>query len=478
MSKSRIIPFGYNRATVMPGIAHIGTASFDRSVEAFFTNEVLRYPDQRHWGIRAIMTSPAGKQLYKKLSDDNGLYTLTAFAPDGRRNCFEIGSVVSLLYAPDEPEKAIDAIAAPETRIISLSLGPDGYDISTPEAAHDIAHPGQTPQSHFGFIAEALRRRIKGSGRPVTILSCDNLPHNGDTASKAFMKFFGAQDPSLVLWAEEYVTFPNSVIDRFTPAVSSADVRSLNDRNATCDAAPVQTEEYALWVMEDRFADGRPAWERAGATFTDNLEGYEQMKQTFADGAASMLAYPAFLAGMRKASQALNDPHIRAYIEKYLDADAAPHTAIPHTTDAKTCTKAALARLADDHLQRPLSTLAADGALRIPASLLTLIGKMKADPEADLSRVAFLLAAYRHYLHYQTDDNGERFSIDEPHISAADKKLIMSDDPADFLRIGAFAAAGLTSDARFMAAYSAMVQSIKSEGTMATLSRLSEKDAV
>jgi mannitol 2-dehydrogenase len=130
------------------------------------------------------------------------------------------------------------------------------------------------PTTVFGFIAEGLRlRKSKGNGS-ITILSCDNLQHNGNTAQNAFSSFIEAQDKDLAEWVQQNVTFPNSMVDRITPVTTIEDVKRLNEKSGIADKAPVYCEDFTQWVIEDNFIAGRPAWERVGVTFT----GFSQTK--------------------------------------------------------------------------------------------------------------------------------------------------------------------------------------------------------
>ncbi len=92
--------------------------------------------------------------------------------------------------------------------------------LDNPQVAHDIECP-RDPQTAFGYVAEGLRRRKASGAGPITILSCDNLQHNGNTARRAFMSFVEAQDKELAAWMEENVTFPNSMVDRITSCYPS-----------------------------------------------------------------------------------------------------------------------------------------------------------------------------------------------------------------------------------------------------------------
>ena len=183
------------------------------------------------------------------------------------------------MWAGEDPMGIIKKIASPETKIISMTITEGGYNIDkesgkfildSDSIRYDLDDP-QVPATVFGYIAKGLKLRREREAGPVTILTCDNLQHNGDTARKAFMSFIEAYDKELAKWCERNVTFPNSMVDRITPATLPADIDRLNKANGTDDKAPVYCEDFIQWVIEDKFAAGRPAWEKVGVEFTDDV---------------------------------------------------------------------------------------------------------------------------------------------------------------------------------------------------------------
>ena len=193
------------------------------------------------------------------------------------------------------------------------------------QVAHDLDNP-EHPQTAFGYVAEGLRRRKAVGNGPITILSCDNLQHNGNTARKAFMTFVEHQDKELAAWMKENVTFPNSMVDRITPATRPDDIERLNRQNGTSDEAPVYCEDFIQWVIEDNFIAGRPAWEKVGAEFTDDVTAYENMKLSLLNASHTLLSYPSFLSGYRKVDDAMQRlDKTTEGVKNQLSAEFAPY---------------------------------------------------------------------------------------------------------------------------------------------------------
>lgn len=239
---------GYDRGQVSYGIVHIGVGNFHRAHMEYYTDSLIRSDStQSGWGICGAMLRAEDEYVYRALKSQDGLYTLTVCGRDGIDRAQVIGSLVDLLWAKENPDDIIERIASPEVSIVSMTITEGGYNIDkksgefmvdVPEIARDIAREGK-PVTVFGFLAEGLRRRRENGAGRLTILSCDNLQHNGDTARNAFISFFRCQDPDLASWVEQNVTFPNSMVDRITPATRGDDLKRLDSRNGKIGRAHV-----------------------------------------------------------------------------------------------------------------------------------------------------------------------------------------------------------------------------------------------
>ena len=474
--KPSVISYGYDRSKVKAGILHIGVGNFHRAHEEYLTNLLLEYPDQQEWGICGAMLLPGDERLFRILKKQNLKYTLTVCGRDGHDEAYRIGSLVELLWGVESPEAVLARIADKDIRIITMTITEGGYNMekSTGEfmlddtaVRHDLQNP-QAPQTVFGFIAEGLRRRKAAGGGPVTILSCDNLQHNGNTARKAFTAFIQAQDPELAEWMKDHVTFPNSMVDRITPATRPEDIVRLNEKNGTDDQAPVYCEDFIQWVIEDNFIAGRPAWQKVGAEFTSDVTAYENMKLSLLNASHTLLSYPSFLSGYRKVDDAMHDGRIAEFVRAFMDVDITPYVPAPGNTDLELYKQTLIERFGNRSVSDQIARLCFDGISKFPVYVMPNLIKMIRD-HADLTRVAYLIAAYRHYLKYRTDDRGAVFEIAEPWLTPEDEGLVASDAPMDFLGLSAFRSTDLKSAPEFVGLYQDMVASIREKGAMATL---------
>ncbi|MDE7437239.1 MAG: mannitol dehydrogenase family protein [Muribaculaceae bacterium] len=477
MNSIKVNPVGYDRSKTKSGILHIGVGNFHRAHEEFYTNELIKLdPSQSDWAITGAMLLPSDEKLYKLLKDQNGVYTVTVCGRDGKDEVFEIGSLKDVIWAPEESEKLIETIADPNTKIVSMTITEGGYNIdketgefnlSDEAVKQDLANPS-APSTVFGYLAEGLRRRRDGGGGKVTILTCDNLQHNGNTAKKAFVSFFKAQDPALAEWVEKNVTFPNSMVDRITPATRPEDIERLNAKNGTDDKAPVYCEDFIQWVVEDNFAAGRPKWEEVGVEFTDDVAPYENMKLSLLNASHTLLSYPSFLGGYRKVDEAMKDERIRKFVREFMDLDFTPYVPAPGNTDLDAYKQTLIERFSNSSVSDQVARLCFDGLSKFPVYVIPHLSQMVKDGK-DLTRVAYLFAAYYDYLKYKTDDNGEKYEVAEPWMDADVEKALSSDNPLDFLNIAAFSGAGLRESKAFTDLYLKFVKEIRDKGAMATL---------
>ncbi|MDR0833676.1 MAG: mannitol dehydrogenase family protein [Candidatus Symbiothrix sp.] len=468
--------FQYNRAEVKAGIVHIGVGNFHRAHEAFFTDNLLADVSQHAWGICGVMLLPGDERLFNALKRQDTTYTLTVCGRNGKDEAYTIGSIVELIWGVENPQAVFDKIANPATKIITLTITEGGYNmdkhsgefiLDNEAVVHDLKNP-QHPKTVFGFVAEGLRKRKAAGAGAITILSCDNLQHNGTTAKRAFTSFIAAQDAELAKWVSQNVTFPNSMVDRITPATTPADIERLNLKNGTNDHAPVYCEDFIQWVIEDQFIAGRPAWEQVGAEFTNDVTAYENMKLSLLNASHTLLSYPSFLSGYRKVDDAMHDQLFARFLRTFMDKDITPYVPAPGNTDLELYKQTLIERFGNRSVSDQLSRLCADGVSKIPIYVMPNLIKMIRD-KAELTRVAFLFAAYRHYLKYKTDDNGASFEINEPWLTAEDLDLIASDKPVDFLGLSPFLSTDLKVADTFVKTYLQMVDDIKAKGIIPVL---------
>ena len=284
------------RAPSSAGIVHLGLGNFHRAHQAVYTAQA------GDWGILGVASRSAS--VADAMNAQDGLYSVLELSPDGSSISVP-GVHTGAIVAAHDPAAVVDAIAAEETRIVSLTVTEHGYctDPSTHRLALDhegIAADlaGRTPQTVIGQVARALERRAL-ENNPISVMSCDNMQSNGTQTRGLILEFLQAAHAraEVVDWVAEHVSFPNSMVDRIVPATTDAYRTAAYELLGVHDRSPVPAEPFTMWVMEDRFAAGRPAWERAGAVFSDEVHAYELIKLRLLNGTHSLIAYLGALDG-------------------------------------------------------------------------------------------------------------------------------------------------------------------------------------
>lgn len=469
--------FTYDRKAVKAGILHFGVGNFHRAHLEYLTNLLLENnPDQHKWGICGAMILPSDERMYNALRNQNGEYTLTICGRDGKDETWLIGSLVELYWGMNNQEAILKKIADPDIKIITMTITEGGYNqekstgrfmLEDEMVKHDL-DDRKHPTTAFGYVAEGLRRRRDAGVGKITILSCDNLQKNGDTARRTFTSFIEAQDKELLAWVKENVTFPNSMVDRITPATKPEDIKRLNERNGTNDEAPVYAEDFIQWVIEDDFAAGRPNWEKVGVEFCQDVSGYENMKLSLLNASHTLLSYPSFLGGYRKVDAAMHDERIVKLVRDFMEIDITPYVPAPGNTNLDEYKQTLVERFANRSVSDQVARLCFDGVSKFPVYVVPNLIHMIADHK-DLTRVTYLVAAYRQYLKCHKDDNGENFEIAEPWLTDNDRKLIASDDATAFLHLSPFQATDLAASNEFTSQYLKFVSAIAANGAMKTL---------
>ncbi|MBB3000428.1 mannitol 2-dehydrogenase/sorbose reductase [Paraburkholderia tropica] len=449
---------GYDRAALVAGIAHIGVGNFHRAHQARYVDDCLHLPDTEQWGICGIGLGNGASARAKAaaLRAQDGLYSLSEIGPDGHEDVRIVGALIDYLHAPADPEAVLGRLADPAIRIVSLTITEGGYNFDEAtgdfrfdetDIAHDLA--GGPPRTAFGFIVEALRRRHDAGVDAFTVMSCDNLRQNGDTARRAVLAFAGARDPELANWIAQHVTFPNSMVDRIAPQVTPSMQARAHAR--TGDAAPVIAETFTQWVIEDRFSCGRPPFERVGVELCDDVSEWEAMKGRMLNASHMLLAYPALLLGHRLVHDGMADPDIAALLRVFMTRDVAPILPWPPGVDGGAYIDNTIERFGNAALADQLARVAHDGASKIPVFHRKTIAKLERDGR-DISRAALLLACFQQYL-AGTDDRGDAFAVNETRLDAQDWALLASGDPLAMLRMSPFVGLGLDHSERFVARF-------------------------
>ena len=315
------------------------------------------------------------------LAAQDGLYTLVLRHGDGTWDARVIGSIVEYLFAPDDPEAAIEKMAAPATRIVSLTVTEGGYSLDAVTGEFDPSdesvladlRPGAAPRGMFGLVTEALARR-RARGLPAfTILSCDNIQGNGHVSQRAFTAFARLRDPGLADWITDSVRFPNCMVDRITPKTTDEDRAELSRRFGIDDRWPVLCEPFTQWVLEDDFTVGRPPLETVGVQIVPDVEPYELMKLRLLNASHQALCHPGRLVGYRFVHEVTTDPLFARFLLDYMTTEAIPTLRPVPGVDLLGYANQLIERFSNPEVRDTVARLCANASDCIPKFLLPVI---------------------------------------------------------------------------------------------------------
>jgi mannitol 2-dehydrogenase len=465
----------YDRSRLSTGVVHFGVGGFHRAHEAMYHDRLMNEGEAFDWAICGVGVMPADRRMKEVMDAQDGLYTLVVKEADGTLEPRVIGAITDYLFAPDDSEAVIEAMAAHSTRIVSLTVTEGGYnlhpvtgdfDADNSAVAGDL-EPGATPRTTFGLVNEALRRRKERGLAPFTVMSLDNLEGNGDLAKRAFTTFAHLRDQELGDWVEHNTCFPNSMVDRITPQTTEADRAAVRDRFGVDDQWPVVCEPYTQWVLEDTFSAGRPPYEDAGVQMVDDVRPYELMKLRLLNAGHQALCYFAYLAGYRLVHEAAQDALFRRFLRAYLDHEGTPAVPPVPGIDLDEYKGTLIERFSNPEVRDTIARLCAQSSDRIPKWVLPVIRHQLA-AGGEVERSAAVVASWARYAE-GVDEQGQPIEVVDPlrdRVMAAARR--QRDDPVAFIADRDIFG-DLVDDQRFVAAYQAALRSLQDRGARATL---------
>jgi len=359
---------------------------------------------------------------------------------------------------------------------VSLTVTEGGYnasavtgefDGSNPAVVDDL-RPGGALRTSFGLVVEALVRRRDRGIPPFTVVSCDNIPHNGDLARSSYAAFATLRDPELGEWVRREVPFPNSMVDRITPATTDANRSELTERFGVEDRWPVVCEPWTQWVLEDSFSDGRPPLEDDGVQLVDDVVPYELMKLRLLNAGHQVLAQPGRLAGLGYVHEACTDPLFRRLLEGYLREEAAPTLAPVPGIDLADYEAELVGRFASPAIADTLDRICAEASDRIPQFLLPVLRANLASG-GEIARAVAVLASWARSAEGR-DDAGRPIPLTDSRADAL-RTRAGSEDPLAFVADRELFG-DLVDDERFSSAYRETLDSLRAHGVRATLESL------
>lgn len=463
----------YDRATLQPGIVHIGLGNFHRAHQAWYIHRLMQDGLARDWAIIGGGVREQDQKMRERLIRQDCLTTLIELSPE-RKSAEVIGSMID--YLPIEAGFAalVSQMSDPAIRIVSLTITEGGYFISSADGGLDIRHPDiqhdiqnpKEPRTVFGAIVAALfTRRATGAG-PITVLSCDNLRGNGDIAGQAVVSLARHIEPALADWIEGTCSFPNSMVDCIVPATGPTEL-GLARSFGIEDAAPVTHESYRQWVIEDDFCAGRPEFEKVGAILTSDVHAYEAMKIRILNGGHQVLANVGELLSVETIAECMAHPLISRFFRKVIHKEIVPLVQPVPDMSAAAYAKLIESRFSNPEIRDTTRRVAFDGSSRHPEFILPIV-RDALEAGADIEGLALIEAFWARMCAGKRDDGSVIESNDPNWESLIASAQNSASDPAAWIK-QAHIYDDLAGSQEFTTAFCKWLRLIQTSGSAAAL---------
>ena len=409
----------YDRSALSAGIVHFGVGNFHRAHQAVYLDSLFNTGHDHGWAIIGAGLLPSDEKMRRVLASQDFLTTVVE--QSASRSAARVTGVMIDFLSPNDPAAIIRALADPAIRIVSLTITEGGYfidpatgefDARNPEIMADGATP-QSPKTVFGVIVAGLKRRRQAGIEPFTVMSCDNIPHNGVVARNAVAGLAKLSDPEFNQWIIDQVAFPNGMVDRITPATGDRERKILSRDFGIEDSWPVFCEDFTQWVLEDNFPAGRPALERVGVQFVPDVTPYEHMKIRILNGGHAIIAYPAGLLDIHFAHEAMEHSLIRSFLQKIEREEIIPVVPPVPDTDLQEYFKKIEERFANPKIGDTIRRLCLDGSNRQPKFIIPSIAE-RLKSGAGVIGLALASALWCRYC-YGTTESGQTIEPNDPN---------------------------------------------------------------
>lgn len=444
---SAVTSFGYDRTQIQAGIVHFGVGNFHRCHQAVYIDKLLKQGAD-NWGI--IGVSMRSAKIRDALKPQNFLYTEVTL---GRQSSFRIiGSILNILVAPENPAAVISQVADKQIKLVTTTITEKGYYLSSGEI--NQSHPDivadkaclENPRTIYGYLAASIIQRGIQDAAPLSIVCCDNIQAGGEQLRAGVYMLLQLHAQHLVSWAEKHVSFASSMVDRVSPATDSTLKNLVHSTTKLQDVWPVSAEPFTQWVIENTFAGPKPALDKVGAVFADDISYHQQMKLRFLNAGHSIIAILAYLAGHKTIHQALEQPCILEFAQRALCENILPVTEIPQGYKGKDYIAEVIQRFQNSALPYFAQQVNSDSSQKINLRWFPSIDSALLK-NTDTAFMSFMVAAWVVYVERALDAN----ELNDPlghHLLKAHQNNVQTIE--QFLAIAGAGQFNFTNSARFM----------------------------
>ncbi|SDE93809.1 fructuronate reductase [Blastococcus fimeti] len=404
----------YDRSALAPAVVHMSVGGFSRAHQLVYFDE-LAENGHTDWGVVGVGLHSAN--MRDALAPQDNLFTVVERDGEGEA-ARVVGAMVDYVYAPEDPERVLELLTDERTRLVTMTVTGTAYRVDPhtgefqpdDEARADLEHPAE-PSSVFGFLVEGLDRRRRAGLPPFTVLSCDNMPSNGDAARTAVVGFARLRDEVLARWITDHVAFPSSMVDRITPRTSPDQRDEIAATFGVDDRWPVITEPFMQWIVQDEFCNGRPPLETVGVRYVADVGDFELMKTRLLNAGHCAMGFLGQVAGLGTTDETVADPVFHGYLRRLMHAEVVPLLPRPEGVDLADYVDTLLERFANPAIADRLQRVSRRGSSKMPTYLLPSLHEARAGRRpSDLLTVA--VAGWIRYLRGE-DESGRPLEIED-----------------------------------------------------------------
>ena len=464
---------GYARTGLMPGIMHFGVGNFHRAHMQVYLDRLFNAGRDCDWAVIGAGVTAHDARMRDLLGKQDWLSTVVEQSAEVSEA--RVTGVMTGFLPPDNAQGMIARMCDPAIRIVSLTVTEGGYFVDPATGAFDLEHPAiradianpDAPETVFGMILAALRIRRAAGDAPFTVLSCDNVPHNGRVALGAVAGLAEAQDQGLADWVREAVAFPNGMVDRIAPATGERERTICREEFGIEDAWPVFCEDFIQWVLEDNFSTGRPALVEAGVTFVEDVTAHEMMKIRILNGGHALIAYPAGLMDIHFVHDAMAHPLVRGFLQKVEREEIIPVLPEVPGVDLGEYFRQVERRCLNPKIGDTIRRLCLDGSNRQPKFIIPTIADRLAKGQS-VEGLALASALWCSYCEGTTEGGAEIAPNDPNWDRLQAQARAARSDPAAWLAMGDIYGAVAEAEP-FREAFGAHLRALWAEGTEGVL---------
>ncbi|MCD1642630.1 mannitol dehydrogenase family protein [Aurantimonas coralicida] len=462
----------YDRSGLRAGIVHFGIGNFHRSHQAVYLDALFEMEEGHDFAILGAGVMPSDQAMRDRLAGQD--YLTTVVEQDNASTSARVtGAMIDMLPVGDTPA-IVEKLADPAIRIVSLTVTEGGYFID-PDGKFDPAHPAivadaqnpEAPTTVFGLICAGLKTRHARGVAPFTVMSCDNIPHNGKVCAAAVIGMARLVDGALAEWIAANVAFPNGMVDRITPATSQREIDHCRETLGIDDAWPVYCEEFKQWVLEDDFPAGRPALEKVGVQFVPDVTPYEHMKIRILNGGHAIIAYPAGLLDVHFVHEAMQTDLVARFLDKIETEEILP--ILPPVPDTDLAAYYALIkrRFGNPKIGDTIRRLCLDGSNRQPKFIVpSVLDNLQAGRSP--TGLALESALWCRYCRGVTDSGAAIAPNDPDWDHLTERARAAETDPMAWLSMDSVYG-GLKDEPRFAEPFADWLRMLAAKGTADTL---------